>query len=158
MICSMDGLPLLKQVLSREGHKVKRIVYIDSFKKPVLDGFDTSMEILSLSELEECGKKVIQAGDSKEHFVPTPDSLMIIMYTSGTTGTPKAALMTHRQFVASLKALFILVEDLIDQAPEHCYISYLPMAHVLELTVEFFFFVGRLITFIVCSTKLEFSS
>ena len=70
---------------------------------------------------------------------------MIIMYTSGTTGTPKAAIATHRQLTdGSAKAIPVLVKDTISEAPDHTYLAYLPLAHVLELTIELFLFYGEL--------------
>ena len=146
VISSIDCLPLLEKVLRNKiGHSVKRVIYMDGFKKPDFLGFDSNIETLALSELEQEGKRALKEGTVRPLFQANPDHLMIIMYTSGTTGTPKAAIMTHRQFASALQALFILVQDVIEEAPYHRYISYLPMAHVLELTVESFFFLGKLI-------------
>lgn len=143
VIASIDCLPLLEKVLEREGHSVKRLIYIDGYNKPNLDRIDPSIETYSLSNLEEEGKRAVQDGIVRPLFKADPEHLMLIMYTSGTTGIPKGVMFTHRQFVSSLQALFVLVQDIIDEAPIHRYISYLPMAHVLELTVESFFFFGN---------------
>lgn len=163
VIASIDCLPLLEKVLRAHAgrHSVRRLIYIDGHQTPDLAGFDlnsssaaedeaaataaaneSSVETMALSELEALGKKAIAAGTVRPLFRATPQHLMMIMYTSGTTGTPKAALMTHEQFTTSIKSLYPLVEEAISTAPTHTYISYLPMAHVLELTVESFFYFG----------------
>lgn len=144
VISSVDCLPLVQKVLKRDGHAVRRVIYIDGYKKADLDEFDEKIETCALSELEQMGKRALKNGTVRPLYRATADHLMIIMYTSGTTGTPKAALMTHRQFASAVQALYVLVQDVIQEAPNHCYISYLPMAHVLELTVESFFFLGKL--------------
>ena len=67
---------------------------------------------------------------SGHHRVPAPgpDSLLTIVYTSGTTGDPKAAAVTHRRMLANLTVL----DSLID-LPEHAaHICYLPLAHIAE--------------------------
>ena len=143
VIASIDCLPLVEKVLKRQGHSVRRVIYIDGYKRPDLTGFGENIETVALSELEQLGKKAVKEGTARPLFRANPNHLMIIMYTSGTTGTPKAALMTHRQFTSAVQALYPLVEEAISTAPTHTYISYLPMAHVLELTVESFFFLGN---------------
>lgn len=153
VITSPDCVPLLKRVLNLYPTKVQRIIYIDGFKKLDFSGFSEAIEVLPLSELEKIGRKLIQANQERPYFSATPDHLMCIMYTSGTTGTPKGALMTHRQFLGSMRALFILVQELIDTAPDHTYIAYLPMAHVLELTVQLFLFFGKF--FVVFVAKVD---
>lgn len=63
---------------------------------------------------------------------PTPEDWAFIMYTSGTTGTPKGAILTHENLVATLAVTgsrFTLSE-------EDRHISYLPLAHIFETVVE----------------------
>ena len=60
---------------------------------------------------------------------PTPSSVYIFSYTSGTTGDPKAVILTHGNFVAAVSGTLICVDG-IDET--HRYISYLPLAHSLE--------------------------
>jgi long-chain acyl-CoA synthetase len=82
---------------------------------------------LALPELHKRGEntplgccKTVQKGD-----------LALILYTSGTTGTPKSVPITHETMVASaaglLKAVPVFSNDI--------HTSYLPLAHVFENTV-----------------------
>jgi long-chain acyl-CoA synthetase len=50
-------------------------------------------------------------------------------YTSGTTGDPKAAKLTHKNILSSSTASFV---DQTDLDENDVYISYLPLAHSLE--------------------------
>ena len=50
-------------------------------------------------------------------------------YTSGTTGDPKAAMLSHGNMLSSATAA---KHAGFNVTREDCYISYLPMAHVLE--------------------------
>ena len=63
---------------------------------------------------------------------PKPDDLAYIMYTSGTTGMPKGAMLTHRNIMsASAGALAHL---LLKETDVH--VSYLPLAHIFETVVQ----------------------
>ena len=141
VITSIDCMNLLGRALEKGGHNVKRIIYFDGYKAPTLELLENYV-ITSLSEMERNGRRRMASGQIGELFSATPEHPMLIMYTSGTTGTPKAALLNHRQFAASMRALYVLVTKVITTAPDHTYIAYLPMAHVLELTIELFLFFG----------------
>lgn len=144
VLASTECLPLLRKVINLNATQIKTIIYFDSYTEPDLSGFSDAIEILPLSQVEKLGLSLASQGKKLVKPVPDAEALAFVMYTSGTTGTPKAALITHRQFLASIRALYILIEDILDTAPDQCYIAFLPMAHILELTIEIFFVVGRL--------------
>jgi long-chain acyl-CoA synthetase len=57
-----------------------------------------------------------------------PHDLATLIYTSGTTGPPKGVELTHHNVLTMAAEM----ADLIGAKPEHCAISYLPMAHIAE--------------------------
>ncbi|XP_027367504.1 long chain acyl-CoA synthetase 6, peroxisomal-like isoform X2 [Abrus precatorius] len=89
--------------------------------------------------------KLLNQGHSNLHpfCPPKPDDIATICYTSGTTGTPKGAVLTHENFIANVAGA-TLDEKF---SPSDVYISYLPLAHIYEranqvMTVYFGIAVG----------------
>ena len=62
-----------------------------------------------------------------------PDDLLEIVFTSGTTGDPKGAMLTHRNVVSNARSL---LEVFSLQANERL-LSVLPLSHLFEQTVGF---------------------
>ena len=81
---------------------------------------------------------VIKSDDNKftcdgRTTVPTPDDIATIIYTSGTMGTPKGVMLTHRNILSVIEYLCPLYP--IDET--HDTISYLPLSHIYERTVQY---------------------
>uniref|UniRef100_A0A8C6UR35 Long-chain-fatty-acid--CoA ligase n=1 Tax=Neogobius melanostomus TaxID=47308 RepID=A0A8C6UR35_9GOBI len=60
---------------------------------------------------------------------PQPDDLAIICFTSGTTGNPKGAMLTHCNIVSNLSSF-------IKTSSDDVMVSFLPLAHMFERVVE----------------------
>ncbi|MFA7556236.1 MAG: AMP-binding protein [Hydrogenophaga sp.] len=60
-----------------------------------------------------------------------PDDVNILVYTSGTTGPPKGAMLTHRNFVYGAYA-YMVARQMVDKPFES--VCYLPLCHVAERT------------------------
>jgi long-chain acyl-CoA synthetase len=58
-----------------------------------------------------------------------PDDVNILVYTSGTTGPPKGAMLTHRNFIYGAHA-YAAARGMLDQPFES--VCYLPLCHVAE--------------------------
>jgi long-chain acyl-CoA synthetase len=57
-----------------------------------------------------------------------PDDLASIVYTSGTTGEPKGAMLTHNNFASNVDAAL----SIIPFEPGYVTLSFLPLSHVFE--------------------------
>ncbi|XP_030835065.1 long-chain-fatty-acid--CoA ligase 5-like [Strongylocentrotus purpuratus] len=65
-----------------------------------------------------------------------PDDVAVIRFTSGTTGTPKGAMISHANIATSLTSLYIASKTAFSYKPGSRYISYLPLAHGLEHSAQ----------------------
>lgn len=87
------------------------------------------LTIRSFTELRRLGE------DSPiEPSPPQPEDLCCIMYTSGSTGTPKGVLLKHKNVVAAITGVDVIVGPYI--GPGDGLLTYLPLAHILEFVFE----------------------
>lgn len=88
------------------------------------------VEILSWADFEAEAE-----GKMVEPHPPKPDDICTICYTSGTTGFPKGAMLSHANLALSVNAVLIqLSEQKIRKDDVH--ISYLPASHIFERLVQ----------------------
>jgi long-chain acyl-CoA synthetase len=57
-----------------------------------------------------------------------PEDLAILVYTSGTTGKPKGAMISHRNILATIDGY----QDAFPQGPEDERMAFLPLCHIAE--------------------------
>ena len=84
--------------------------------------------VVKMSTLEQLG-----CAKPLPHVPPKPSDVCTICYTSGTTGVPKGAILTHRNFAAGAAGAASAGVDLV---ASDVHISYLPLAHVFERLVQ----------------------
>jgi long-chain acyl-CoA synthetase len=88
--------------------------------------------VTSLAALRELGATLDRTSPGLWRLhaqLPRPDDVAILVYTSGTTGKPKGAMLTHDNvvFTAQIVAEQVLPQDERDQR-----MGYLPLCHVAE--------------------------
>ncbi|XP_072038629.1 long-chain-fatty-acid--CoA ligase 1-like [Amphiura filiformis] len=86
-----------------------------------------NMEIMSYEDLLQLGKD-----NMKDPVPPKPDDLATICFTSGTTGVPKGARITHKQFISEIGAVHTIGATVHVIQPSDVHFSFLPLAHVFE--------------------------
>jgi long-chain acyl-CoA synthetase len=94
--------------------------------------------ILSFSDVQERGRLLrLQQRDlfRERAAAVKPDSIAVLVYTSGTTGAPKAAMITHRDLMVGM------VHTYLQGFPElevgvHRTITHLPLAHLVERSMS----------------------
>ncbi|KAG0739140.1 hypothetical protein G6F57_003146 [Rhizopus arrhizus] len=132
-LCFMnsDQLPVLNKVLS-DCPSVKSIIYRGEASPEHIHQLKSSLQInhiLSFDELLKLGE---------EHPVdvvkPTSSELCCIMYTSGSTGSPKGVMLTHGNVVSAIAGVSRMLQHLLEA--NDTMMAYLPLAHVLEFLVE----------------------
>lgn len=112
---------------------LKMIILMDPFADDLKQrGEKCGVEILSLSDAETLGKE-----NFRKPVPPKPEDLGIICFTSGTTGNPKGAMITHQNVISNAAAFLKCVEYTFEPTPDDVSISYLPLAHMFERIVQF---------------------
>ncbi|KAF2663976.1 long-chain-fatty-acid-CoA ligase 1 [Microthyrium microscopicum] len=87
------------------------------------------LEILSFEDVRKLGEE-----NPIDTVPPKADDLACIMYTSGSTGTPKGVKITHKNIVASVCGICVIVGVYL--GPGDGLLAYLPLAHILEFVFE----------------------
>ncbi|EGR34187.1 hypothetical protein IMG5_021020 [Ichthyophthirius multifiliis] len=101
-------------------------------------------------KLQEKGLTIIKfkdllqlEGAPDQYEKVSPDDIFTFSYTSGTTGFPKGAMISHKNIVS---VIAVCTEEKMDT--NDVYYSYLPLPHVFErLSICYFLFIGGRIGF-----------
>jgi long-chain acyl-CoA synthetase len=84
-------------------------------------------QVMTWSELVELGSRRVEGWPSRVAALDVESTAMIV-YTSGTTGPPKGAMLSHRNLVDAAATF----ERAFDSSPDDEVLSYLPLCHVAE--------------------------
>jgi long-chain acyl-CoA synthetase len=93
--------------------------------------------IISFDRVEELGRELGRGEPGlfeREVTAGRPEDVCLMVYTSGTTGPPKGAMITHRNIEAAASA----TAEAIGASPEDTVVSYLPLCHVAEKIFSLF--------------------
>lgn len=122
-----DNLPKIKKIISFE-NEVKEDVLAEAAKKDVEVIFYENF-IKDAKKWRIENKGIVEAELEKGKG----EDLATIIFTSGTTGSPKGVMLTHKNFLAQLDEL----PERIFVNPGEKALSVLPVWHVFEREVEY---------------------
>ena len=114
----------------KEQHTNKKFKYLETLVVMDPENYDTVISTKYNSVFKVMlWDEVVMAGEQKLDWADvTPETPYSISYTSGTTGEPKGAVITHGNIVSVFKG----VDYIIKASDKDVYLSYLPMAHIME--------------------------
>lgn len=107
------------------------IIYVDDkgmrgYREEGLIGF---AEVIERGRRRAEQDPTVLAAHKKQMAVRSPDDPAIIVYTSGTTGAPKGAMLSHRNMLISACSV---VDTFGYDGSNHEVLCYLPLCHVAE--------------------------
>lgn len=121
-VIEAEALPLVSESALR---KLDFVILLDSATSPLVG----SKEI-TFDQLEKLGN----ARTLEEIPLPASENIAALLYTSGTTGTPKAIRYRHQQVVAAVEAVQNAFPD-VDQ--NDSVLCWLPLAHLFQRMINY---------------------
>ena len=116
---------VMKNLVSAAAEDIKRKVEIISMDQGAVDVVIAEGVGVSRQELRNRTNQL------------TTDSIATIVYTSGTTGTPKGTVITHGSFTALTKNSHLWMPEVAD-FPKSRLLLFLPLAHILARFLQFY--------------------
>uniref|UniRef100_A0AAY4B415 Long-chain-fatty-acid--CoA ligase n=1 Tax=Denticeps clupeoides TaxID=299321 RepID=A0AAY4B415_9TELE len=108
------------------------LVLFNPFSTALVDkGKSCDVEILHLDQIMDLGRLNLKAP-----VPPNPEDLAVVCFTSGTTGKPKGAMITHGNIASNTSSVIKILEGYFEISQEDVSISYLPLAHMFERMIQ----------------------
>lgn len=117
---------------------LKHIVVIKSIGRDEVNGDCGDVKTMTWSDFMTLGSEAgddIKATVKKRTAEATPDDLATLVYTSGTTGEPKGAMLTHSNFDYVMESHFRRITMVNDKDVS---MAFLPLSHIFEKAWTYF--------------------
>uniref|UniRef100_A0A7N8XX28 Long-chain-fatty-acid--CoA ligase n=1 Tax=Mastacembelus armatus TaxID=205130 RepID=A0A7N8XX28_9TELE len=127
IVCDVvDKVNLVLDCDKSKKNTVKTIVVMETPSADLVSrGQQAGIHILSLQEME-VSRQLLTLPP------PQPEDMAVICFTSGTTGAPKGAMLTHGNIVSNCSAFIKMTKHCCPMMPSDIHISFLPLAHMFE--------------------------
>ncbi|HSP17567.1 MAG TPA: long-chain fatty acid--CoA ligase [Thermoanaerobaculia bacterium] len=125
----------LQKVLEIRPHcpHIHNIIICDPPNRTLAPGIMSFAQIVESGRIEE--KKSGRARFDELAKQPKADDLATLVYTSGTTGNPKGAMLTHGNIASNV----IACSDLLPLQAGMISLSILPLSHILERMADYLY-------------------
>ncbi|XP_031699914.1 long-chain-fatty-acid--CoA ligase 5 isoform X1 [Anarrhichthys ocellatus] len=111
---------------------LKTIVVMDPFDSELVErGTKCGVDVVLMQDVEALGQSNLE-----QPIPPKPEDLSIVCFTSGTTGNPKGAMLTHENIVSNAAGVIRNFEVSVTPSTQDVSISFLPLAHMFERVVQ----------------------
>ena len=133
MIISSHELCLKALPALESSSDCKNIIKINDDKHT----YDNPVNILQWSELIKSQENQNYNFEDEIKSIKRIDTACII-YTSGTGGNPKGVMLSHGAMLSNCKGAQVLLKNLLEGMDEIKFLSWLPLSHSYEHTLQFF--------------------
>ncbi len=139
-VCFFENQKQLSKVLEKieEVLSLKKAVLFEKADESVFQLAESKgITVINFAELEESGKKAsLEEKNAVEHEIDltSGSDLATIIFTSGTTGTPKGVMLTHDNYIAQCE---VVNSVLTYVKPGDKWLSVLPVWHAFERTINY---------------------
>ena len=131
VVCEFDGIFFQRDSLKdirKKCPELKNLVVANANNRSMKLVRD--MTILSFENVEEIGME-----SPMEPTPPKPDDVSTLCYTSGTTGLPKGAILSHQNIISACAGI-LQSQSGVQLSKRDVHLSYLPLSHIFERLVE----------------------
>lgn len=115
LIAQIESVPALEKIILLEGE----------FSHP---------QVMTIGEFQDLGEKAKPEKFAMSLAAGKRDEIATLVYTSGTTGTPKGTILTHDNILCNIEAICQLFS--VSDADE-C-LSFLPLSHIYERVAGYY--------------------
>ena len=134
IIVSSNDLAL-KAIPATLNSKCKNVILIDEDKKK----FDEPLYFTNWNDLIEQNNNSKTDNDLEENIKSQKRTdTACIIYTSGTGGSPKGVMLSHGAMLTNCSGAQELLKNLISDLSEIRFLSWLPLSHSYEHTLQFY--------------------
>ncbi len=134
-----ENIRQLEKVLEKaeETPKLKTAILFD---KPETEPANCPFQILYFNDILQDGKNIyrenpfnVQSEIENGMLSIEPNDTATIIFTSGTTGTPKGVMLTHNNYISQLA----VIKPYLPANPGEWWLSILPVWHVFERLIQY---------------------